>query len=65
MMQQETFQEQDRVVIVSGEKRGTTGRLRRKFGILGKEWLVDYDGYASDDRNGCGHHSPHELQHVQ
>jgi hypothetical protein len=62
---QEAFRAGDHVVIVSGPLKGTTGIIRRTFGRDEKAWLVDYDGYASDDRNGCGHHRPHELQHVQ
>ncbi len=65
MNEGQQFQEKDRVVIFGGNMKGTTGRLRRKFGFDEKKWIVDYDGYASGDPNGHGLHSPHELQFVQ
>jgi hypothetical protein len=65
MENKQQFQKGDRVVVASGSLKGTTGRLRRKFGRDEKEWMVDYDSYDPTlAPKGCGHHSPHELQHI-
>lgn len=68
-MNEQQFEAGERVVIGSGPMEGTTGRIRRKKGSLinvnENLWIIDYDGYSPDDIDGCGYHSPHELQHIQ
>lgn len=57
-MEQE-LQPGDHVLITSGAKQGTTGRIRRKNYADDTSYVVDYDHSTDGD-----FHGRHELLHI-